>query len=344
MELRAYTVFRKIDETPNSVSIFLKAQDGKPLHPFRAGQHLSFDIGGSHKRDYILSAFSAKPNIYRITVTHGGEHHPSLGAKYWLRDIAEGDVVSALGPCGEFHLPPTLNRPIVVISKDVGEVAVTAIAEELAIKWPQHTAVFLHSTYSSSTFALKAKLGSLKADLPNANWRVWFSNPRQSDRAGKEFDLKGEFDLKRHAKFFPSDSFDAYICGPTDFVNETLHLLRELNTNCKDVFAARMGVAISPPLEAIQERELPPLAPRKVRFTRSAIEATWSLDRGTLLEFAESLGIEAPYNCRTGMCGKCAQKIISGRVCKIRDTSAEISPGNELLCSSVPVTDVEIDL
>lgn len=344
MESRSYTVFRKVDETPNTVSIFLKAEDGKPLDPFRAGQHLSFDIGQPHKRDYILSTFSAKPSIYRITVTHGGEHHPSAGAKYWVKNIVEGDVVSALGPCGEFHLPSALNRPIVVISKDIGEVALTAIAEELAIKWPQHIAVFLHNTYSSSTFALKAKLGSLKADLPNANWKVWFSNPRQSDRAGKEFDLKGEVDLKRHAKLFPPDPFDVYVCGPTNFVNETVHLLGELNTNCKDVFAAHMGAAISPPLEAIQEKELPPLEPRKVQFARSGIEATWSLDRGTLLEFAESLGIEASYNCRTGMCGKCAQKIISGRVCKIRDTSAEIPAGNELLCSNVPITDVEIDL
>lgn len=344
MESRAYTVVRKVDETPNNVSIFLKAQDGQPLATFRAGQHLSFDIGQAQKRDYILSAFSAKPGIYRITVAHGGEQHPSSGTNYWIKNVSEGDAVSAAGPHGEFHLPSSLDRPVAVISKDIGEAALTAIAEELAIKWPRHTVVFLHSTYSSSTFALKAKLGSLKADLPNANWRVWFSNPRQSDRAGKEFDLKGEFDLKRHAKFFPPDSFDAYICGPTDFVNETVASLRELDTNCKNILAANMGSAIAPPLEAIQERELPPLEPRKVRFTRSGIEATWSVDRGTLLDFAESLGIEAPFNCRTGMCGKCAQKVSSGEVCKIRDTSAEIPAGYELLCSNVPVTDVDVDL
>lgn len=344
MDLRAYTVVRKVDETPNCVSIFLKSQDGKPLETFHAGQHLSFDIGDAQKRDYILSSFSAKPSIYRITVSHGGDHHPSVGAKYWVKDVAEGDVVRGAGPHGDFHLPASRVRPLVVISRHIGEVAAIAIAEELAVTSPQHPVVFLHSTYNSSTFALKTKLRSLKADLPNMTWRVWFSSPRQSDRAGKEFDLKGEIDLKRHAKFFPADPFDAYICGPTDFVNKTVTLLRELNTNCENISAANMGDAITPPLEAIQERELPPLEPRKVRFARSGIEAIWSIERGTLLEFAESLGIEASFNCRTGMCGKCAQKISSGQVCKIRDTSAEIPAEYELLCSNVPVTDVEIDL
>ena len=44
--------------------------------------------------------------------------------------------------------------------------AVTAMAEELAVKASRHHAVFLHATFNSSTFALKGKLGSLKADLP----------------------------------------------------------------------------------------------------------------------------------------------------------------------------------
>ena len=144
MELRAYTVVRKVDETPNSVSIFLKSQDGKPLETFHAGQHLSFDIGHAQKRDYILSAFSAKPGIYRITVSHGGEHHPSAGAKYWVKDVAEGDVVRAAGPHGDFHLPASLVRPFVVISRHIGEAAAAAIAEELAVRSPRHPAVFLH--------------------------------------------------------------------------------------------------------------------------------------------------------------------------------------------------------
>lgn len=343
MKFRSYTVFRKIEETPNTISIFLKAEDGGPLDTFRAGQHLSFEIGHAERRDYILSAYSAKPNIYRITVAHSSDHKFSAGAKYWT-EITEGDVVRATGPSGEFHLPSELDRPILMLSKDIGEAAMTAIAEELAIKKPQHRAVFLHSTYNSATFALKAKLASLKADLPNADWRIWFRSPRQSDRASKEFDIKGEIDLQRHTKFFPPGTFDSYICGPTDFVLQTENLLRDLQKDCHKVLTAKMGKTISPPLEVIQEKELPPLEPRKVQFTRSAIEATWSLDRGTLLEFAESLGIEAPHSCRTGMCGKCAQKIVSGQVRKIRDTSAKIHPGNELLCSSVPITDVQIDM
>lgn len=344
MSLRAYKVFRKVDETPRAISIFLKANDEAPLGTFRAGQYLSFDIPRIGRRDYVISTFSRKPSIYRITVVHNGEPRRESAIRYWVEDVAENDIVQASGPEGAFHLPPALERPIVVMSKDIGEAAVAAIAEELAVIAPRHRAIFLHSTFNSFSFALKAKLASLKTDLPNAIWKIWFSNPGKIDRAGKEFDLPGSLDLARHADLLPHEPFDAYVCGPADFVGATETSLRNLKTHCRQVFKESMGVAIAAPAESIPENELPTLEPRIVEFSRSGKKATWTPERGTLLEFAESLGIQARHSCRTGMCGTCAQKLLSGELIKIRETSAKKREGFELLCSNVPGSDVKFDM
>jgi uncharacterized protein len=344
MEARQYKVIRKVRETPNTVSIFLSAADDAALDPFHAGQHLAFDIPSVGERKYVLSAFSLQPKVYRITVVHGDEQDTPRGSHYWTREVSAGDLVQARGPSGVFGLPATLERPILILSKDIGEAAWTAIAEELAVRAPLHRAVFLHSTFNSSTFALKGKLGSLKADMPNATWKILFSNPRQADRQGKEYDLFGELDLRNCANLFPLEEFDAYICGPEDFVASTEATLLGLKTHCRQMFKENMGATIEPPIEIAQQEKLPPLEPRTVTFARAGIKATWTPERGTLLELAEHLGVKAPFSCRTGMCGKCAQKVISGEVTKIRQTYAQTLEHHQLLCSNIPLSDLEIDL
>ncbi len=346
MGYRDYEVLRKVNETPNTISVFLKAGDGAALDTFHAGQYLTFEIPGIGERQYALSAFSPEPKIYRITVVHGGEERNGTGHgfDYWLRAASRGDLLKASGPSGSFHLPATLDKPIVILSKDIGEAVVAAIAEELAIRAPRHPAVFLHSTFNSATFALKGKLGSLKADLPNAVWKVWFSNPRPFDRQGKEYDEAGAPDIRGDANLLPRDEFDAYICGPADFVASMATALQDIEVPCRKLFTASMGSRIEPPAEIAQEEEFPPLEPRAVTFLRTGQQATWTPESGTLLEFVEHLGIPAPFSCRTGMCGKCAQKVVSGKVAKIREISAKTREHCQLLCSNIPITDLEIDL
>lgn len=339
---RQYKIARKVNETPNTISVFLTS-DGA-LERFQAGQHLAFDIPGVGERPYVLSAFSPDPKIYRITVVHTDAGNAARAASYWTDHAEKGGLIHATGPQGSFHLTAELDRPVVILSKDIGEAAVTAMAEELAVRAPQHQAVFLHTTFNSSTFALKGKLGSLKADLPNSVWKVWFSNPRQIDRPGKEYDIGGAMDLLQCAEFFPRGTFDAYICGPKEFVAATESALRASNAACRNIYKQEMGATLAPPAEIANEKELPVLHPQSVTFTTSGIAATWTPESGTLLEFAESLGINAPFNCRTGMCGMCARKVTAGEVMKIRETSAKTRERCQLMCSTIPMSKVEIEL
>ena len=339
---RKYKIARKVNETPNTISVFLTSDEA--LGRFQAGQHLAFDIPGVGQRPYVLSAFSSDPKIYRITVIHTDVKDAARAASYWTDQAEKGGLIHATGPQGSFHLTAELDRPVVIFSKDIGEAAVTAMAEELAVRASRHHVVFLHSTFNSSTFALKGKLGSLKADLPNSVWKVWFSNPRQVDRPGKEYDLGGERHLDQGAEFLPSEEFGAYICGPREFVAATEAALRKSRVACRSIYKQEMGATLAPPAEIAEEKELPPLHPQSVTFTTSGIEATWTPEQGTLLEFAESLGIKAPFNCRTGMCGMCARKVVLGELMKIRVTSAKTREHCQLMCSNIPMSKVEIEL
>jgi ferredoxin len=230
------------------------------------------------------------------------------------------------------------------LTRDSGEAVVATMAEELVLRAPRHRISFVHSTFDSTTFALKGKLKSLKADLPYASWKILFSDPGQFDRQGKEYDEKGQLDVGTYAALLPDDDFDVFVCGPSDFVASAEKSLNALEPRRFRLFKQDMGVATGPPTSAMREKELPPLEPRSIDFVRTGRQATWNPERGTLLEFAEHLGIAAPFSCRTGMCGTCAQRIIAGETAEVRKTIAKADEGRRLLCSVIPMSDIQIDL
>jgi ferredoxin len=85
-------------------------------------------------------------------------------------------------------------------------------------------------------------------------------------------------------------------------------------------------------------------APAPVRFVRSDIGSEWSRERGTLLEFAESLGIAPQFSCRSGICGTCATPILGGAVDYLEEPVARREAGEVLLCCSVPRPGAEVVL
>ncbi|SRR5579871_159325 len=340
--MREYKIVRKVEETPNVLSFYLAARDGQPLQRFRSGQWLKVDIPGVGERSYLLSAFSQDPRIYRITVADDGSGS-SAAAAYWRHQLTQGDVVNAVGPTGSFHLPEQLGRPIMCLASGIGESFLVAAAEELAVRSSGHRAVFLYSTFNSRTFGLKTKLESLRSELRNSNWAIWYSDPDPRDREGRDFHHHGEMDISLCMRFLSSESHDVFACGPDRFIQWIEQELRARRILSSTHFAP-LGKSSSV-RPAFEERNaVEPLPARSVHFKRSGISAVWTQEQGTLLDLANTIGLQAPFSCRTGICGTCAQKIISGNVIAIRSTHAQTIKGEELLCSSVPASDLEIDL
>ncbi len=75
-----------------------------------------------------------------------------------------------------------------------------------------------------------------------------------------------------------------------------------------------------------------------VNFTVSGIEQVWKKDDGTLLEFAESLGLLPDFSCRSGHCGSCKSKLLAGKVLYQSEVTAETANNEILLCCAVPAS------
>lgn len=84
--------------------------------------------------------------------------------------------------------------------------------------------------------------------------------------------------------------------------------------------------------------EQPPAATTSVPvvFERSAKEARWQPDGGSLLELAESRGLRPEFSCRGGSCGTCKTRLVSGAV-NYPQVPADIpEAGHVLICCAVP--------
>ncbi|MEX1993506.1 MAG: 2Fe-2S iron-sulfur cluster-binding protein [Steroidobacteraceae bacterium] len=81
-----------------------------------------------------------------------------------------------------------------------------------------------------------------------------------------------------------------------------------------------------------------------VKFTRSNLEAPFDPRALNLLEFAEDLGLSPPASCRSGICGTCATRKISGAIRYVEEPVAEVADDEVLLCCALPDGPVSLEL
>jgi ferredoxin len=76
----------------------------------------------------------------------------------------------------------------------------------------------------------------------------------------------------------------------------------------------------------------------RVEFRASGRTADWDPAKGSLLELAEAAGIDAPYSCRTGLCGTCAAPVAEGTVTYAEPPAGTPRAGEALLCQALPAS------
>ena len=82
----------------------------------------------------------------------------------------------------------------------------------------------------------------------------------------------------------------------------------------------------------------------EVTFSRSGKRYTWDPREASLLEFAESRGIDIDCQCRAGECGTCETRLLSGEVEYLQPPQVVLGKGYCLMCISIPKSDITLDI
>ncbi|MGE8190344.1 pyridoxamine 5'-phosphate oxidase family protein [Pseudomonas sp. NPDC086278] len=342
---RPLRVTRIEHESHNIRSIYLEPTDGAGLPVFQAGQHLPlrFNIGGEvHIRTYSLSS-APSDDFFRISVKRDG-----LVSSHLHEQIRIGDVLEARAPQGHFTVAPHEHRPLVLLAAGVGITPLLSMVREVVYQGLRTRSIrptwFFQSSRTLADQPFRGELDQLLDGLGDAV-RVLrlLSQPEADAREGEDFDLTGRIDtdlIQTVLEVEDYDEVDFVLCGPGSFTQGMYDDLRSLDIRDARIHAETFGPSTlrrTPDPDAVVI-EQPPAATVSVPvvFQRSAKEARWQPDGGSLLELAESRGLRPEFSCRGGSCGTCKTRLISGEVHYPLPPAEVPEAGNVLICCAVP--------
>lgn len=300
--------------TPRSVTLTLQpnaAFDGT----MRAGQYvnLTVDIDGRRHARCYSPANAEGARCLELTI---GRLDGGLVSTHLYRHARRGMVVGLAGVGGDFVLPAPRPRRILFVSGGSGITPVMAMLRTLIAAGHRGEIAFVHYAPSAGQACYRDEL----AAMPNV--RVLHGYTRSDDG-----DLHGHFGPGHLSLAMPSPDA-VFVCGP-------IVLVEAVRKHCINVYTERF---VAPEFDVPAER-----SGGRITFADSGIDV--ADDGRSLLEQAESAGLNPPSGCRMGICHTCTRRKTVGAVRNLTSGVVSTSAGEDVqICVSAPVGDVEVAL
>ncbi|MFF5030038.1 MOSC domain-containing protein [Streptomyces collinus] len=349
---RPMRVARITPETATVSSIHLTATHGSPVPvpQGRPGQYLSLRLttgdGAPAVRSYSLSA-TPTADTYRVSVKH--EPHGQVSG-YLHATLRQGDLVDVAGPHGTFVLRDG-SGPVVLASAGIGVTPVLAMLHRLAADRDPRPLWWIHTAHDRAHHAFAAESHDLLARLPDAHEHLFYTAGTGPRPDPPPHVTEGRPTARTLAALgIPADA-DAYLCGPTAFMDTLGDCLRDQGLRPERIHTEQFGSlpALTPGIgpSAVVRPHQPPGPPGpgpRVTFARSGITTAWSPAYPSLLDLAEACDIPTRWSCRTGVCHTCVTPLVAGEITYATEPLDPPDPGTTLVCCGRPATEVVLDL
>ncbi|MCZ2075819.1 MAG: 2Fe-2S iron-sulfur cluster binding domain-containing protein [Bryobacterales bacterium] len=338
-------VARIFQETPDVKTLRLAEPEGGPL-PFThlPGQYATLTVepdGKPVKRSYTIASSPTKGDCLEITVKR---EEFGLVSRYLHDHIKEGDELPITAPSGYFTFTGKESDSIVLIAGGVGLTPMMSVVRYLTDRGWAGDIYLLYSCRTSRDFIFREELEYLQRRHPNLHVLATMTRAEGTVWMG----LRGHFNKDLIAVAVPGiASRRVHLCGPPAMMDAVRQVLEELGVPKEQIKteafgtakrapkpAAVTGTSTEPPVRPTSAQTAatlvaaaPATAPLPVvRFTRSGKFAPLTPDK-TVLEAAEEAGVEIDNSCRSGTCGSCKVKLLSGSV--TMDCEDALEPGDK---------------
>jgi uncharacterized protein len=343
---RRFRINEIVEESRTIRSLHLEPVDGSGVVPNLPGQHLPIRVtppgaASAIIRNYTLS-IAPSDGAYRISVKRDGL------VSSLLHNLAVGDTIEARAPAGAFTIDAAEKRPTVLLAAGVGITPMLAmlrhVVYEGARKRRTRPTWLFYSAHMKAERAFDREIASLVEAAEGAVKIVRLLGEPAGAIAGLDYDEEGRIGVELLKARLPFDDYDFYMCGPAGFMQSVYDDLRDLHVADGRIHAEAFGPS---GLTRRQDATLQVPAmvvatnPTRVAFVRSAKEARWTPQGGTLLDLAESRGLAPAFSCRRGSCGTCSAKILQGAVAYDSPPAFSVSEGQALICCAKPAGTAE---
>lgn len=326
-------------------TIVLKTPDGSPLAYYRAGQYISVSvpIGGTvTTRSYSLcsSPAWAKRGEYNITVKRDDAGFVS---PYIQDNWKVGQQVTISGPQGHLYYEGLRDaKKVVALAGGSGITPFMGMAYAIRDGLEDFDLTILFGSRTAEGIVYKKELDEVCAACSKVHVVHVLSD---EEREGYEH---GFITADLIKKYGGDGEYSIFMCGPQAMYNFLDGEIAKLSLRRKFVRRELFGAIKDPWNQPGYPAEMRGRSFRlKVIKYGEEFDITASADE-PLLTAIERAGITAPSRCRSGECGWCRSKLISGNVFIPEKTDgrrkADLDFGYIHPCSSFPTGDCVIEI
>jgi ferredoxin-NADP reductase len=338
------------DAAQTQCSFYLEPVDGAALPPFSPGQFLTFQLRAGEARTltrcYSLSdrpsSTSYRVTIKRVSPPAERPDHPPGEASCHLHDrVHVGDVLEVRAPAGSFVIDPDATVPVVLLAGGIGITPLVSMLRWCVVEQPSRSIHLFYGVRSGLDHAFKAALEELAASHPSFHLHVVYSRPGEGDTQGRDFEHEGHVDVELLRRTLPNRRHQFYVCGPPAMMASVIPALEAWGIPKDDLRHEAFGpasVRATASVETAADTE-----PLEIRFRQSGRTLVWQGEDANLLDFAERHGLVVESGCRSGGCGGCEVRVLSGAVRYAEKPELEVPKGRCLLCVGTPASALELE-
>jgi ferredoxin-NADP reductase/DMSO/TMAO reductase YedYZ heme-binding membrane subunit len=328
-------------ETPDVRTLRLALPSGGPLpFSFAPGQYLNLTLSIGDRvvrRSYSISSSSKEKTYCEISVKRKEDGY----ASHHVHDaLAEGQLLAVSGPAGRFVFDETSSDIVTLIGGGVGITPLMSIVRSLVdARWRGRIELIL-TMRTSRDRVFADELERLASAAPGLHVTTTLTREKESDWKGRRGPITKELLVEILG---PEPRGPIYVCGPEAMMLAVQDALRELRVPDADVWTEAFvspGVA-SATTSATEDDD----RAHEVRFARQHLVVS-APGRLTLLEAAEDAGLDLPFECRSGICGRCKVKLLEGEVTMAAEdalSQRDKLEGVVLSCQARAKTNIVVD-
>lgn len=359
-DLRVIGMFQ---ETAEVRTFRLAPADGGPVpFTFRAGQFLNLmvDVGGKRVgRSYTIASPPTRHAYLELTIKREGNGRVSR----FLHDmLMTGHTIAVSAPAGRFTFDlqkppgktaaqradnkknasdPAVDSGVVLIAGGVGITPVMSILRDLTDRCWAGKIDLIFSVRTPADVIFADELRLLAVRHPNVKVHVTITRDAPADWSG----ARGRITANLLKQLVPDVAGRrAFICGPDAMADAARDELVAVGIRTERITLESFTPAVAAPKDA-SVATADETTTATVTFSKSQKTAPITAN-ATVLEAAEAAGVQIDFQCRSGVCGTCRSKLISGQVtmdAREALSDADEAEGYILACQAHATEDVTIE-
>ena len=313
---------------------------------FRAGQYVSIalDIGEAKlNKPYTIRSCpkDALKGTYTITVKRTAK---GFASDYILDNWQVGTKVKLSAPLGGFYYQEMRDaKNVVALAGGSGITPFYSMAAAIADGTEDFNLTILYGSRTKDAILLGKELDAIVAASGGKVKIVHVLSDEEAEGCEKGF-ITAEL-IKKYA---PEGDYSVYLCGPKAMYRFMDAELPKLGLKARRIRKELPGEYGDPTADAAYPKEAAGKTYQITVLIRGESQTVPCRADQTLLDALEKAGIRAPSHCRSGECGWCHSRLVSGDVYIPEDTDgrrmADKKFGWVHPCCSYPLSDVTLDV